>query len=49
MGPGNPNMTLEYAETDEASKRQAEEELGGLIFRKLSQLATGVAIGGVNR
>jgi integrase len=48
MGHSSPNMTLEYAETDEVSKRQAVEELGKLIFPKFSQLATGVAIGAAN-
>ena len=31
----NPNMTLVYAETDEAAMRQAVAELGKLIFPKL--------------
>lgn len=48
MGHSNPNMTLEYAETDQASKRQALEELGKLIFPKFSQLATTVATGVAN-
>lgn len=41
-------MTLEYAETEEASKRQALEELGKLIFPNSSQLATAVATGAAN-
>jgi len=48
LGHSNPNMTLVYAETDEAAKRQAVEELGKLIFPKFSQVATPVAIGAVN-
>jgi len=48
MGHSNPNMTLEYAETDEASKRQAVEEWGKLIFPKFSQLANSVATGMIN-
>jgi integrase len=48
LGHSNPNMTLVYAETDEAAKREAVEELGKLIFPKFSQVATPVAIGAVN-
>lgn len=44
----NPNMTLEYAESGEASKRRAIKKLGELIFPKFSQIATTVAIGAVN-
>jgi hypothetical protein len=44
----NPNMTLVYAETDEAAMRQAVAELGKLIFPKFSQVATSVATGTVN-
>jgi hypothetical protein len=48
FGHSNSNMTLVYAETDEAATRQAVEELGRLIFPKLSQFATAIAIGSVN-
>jgi len=48
LSHSNPNMTLVYAETDEAAKRQAVEELGKLIFPKFSQIATAVATGIVN-
>jgi integrase len=43
LGHSNPNMTLVYAETNEAGKRGAVEELGRLIFPNLSQVASGVA------
>lgn len=43
LGHSNPNMTLLYAETDEAGKRGAVEELGRLIFPELSQIATPLA------
>jgi integrase len=43
LGHSNPNMTLVYAETDEAATREAVSELGKLIFPKLSQFATVVA------
>jgi integrase len=48
LGHSDPNMTLVYAETDEASKRGAIEELGKLIFPKFSQIATEVATGFTN-
>jgi len=51
MGHSNPNMTLVYAETDEASTRQAVAELGRLIFPtcpKLSPVDMTVASGAVN-
>ena len=48
LGHSNINMTLLYAETNDAAKREAVEELGKLIFPKFSQVATAVAIGTVN-
>lgn len=48
LGHSNPNMTLVYAETDEAGKRAAVDELGKLIFPRFSQIATSVATGCVN-
>jgi integrase len=45
LGHSNPNMTLVYAETNEAGKRGAVEELGKIIFPNLSQVATKIASG----
>lgn len=39
LGHANPNTTLLYAEADETGKRAAVEDLGRLIFPKLSQIA----------
>lgn len=48
MGHSNPNMTLVYAETNEAATREGLEKLGSLIFPKFSQVANSVATGAAN-
>jgi integrase len=48
LGHSNINTTLLYAETNDAAKREAVEELGKLIFPKFSQLANTVATGTLN-
>jgi len=35
LGHSNPNTTLLYAETNDAAKREAVDELGKLIFPNL--------------
>jgi integrase len=48
LGHSQPNMTLLYAETDEAGKRGAIEKLGKLVFPNSFSIAIPVASGRVN-